>query len=42
MSKLNTALLLKLNINDKEILKAKAKAKRMTLSGYIRNELLNN
>ena len=42
MNKLNTALLLKLNIKDKEFLKEKAKEKRMSLSGYIRNELLNN
>lgn len=42
MSKLNTAILLKLNIKDKETLKKRAKDKRMTLSGYIRNELLNN
>jgi hypothetical protein len=42
MNKLNTALLLKLNIKDKEFLQQKAKEKRMSLSGYIRTELLNN
>ena len=42
MSKLDTALLLKLNQKDKEWLTKKAKEKRMTLSGYIRTELLNN
>tara|TARA_R110000796_G_scaffold111660_5_gene223215 strand:- start:2181 stop:2309 length:129 start_codon:yes stop_codon:yes gene_type:complete len=42
MNKLDTALLLKLTKEDKEILKQKANEKRMSLSGYIRNELLNN
>tara|TARA_R110000744_G_scaffold59288_1_gene123404 strand:- start:1960 stop:2088 length:129 start_codon:yes stop_codon:yes gene_type:complete len=42
MNKLDTALLLKLNIKDKELLQEKAREKRMSLSGYIRNELLNN
>jgi hypothetical protein len=42
MNKLDTALLLKLNKKDKELLQAKAKEKRMSLSGYIRTELLNN
>lgn len=41
MNKLNTALLLKLTIKDKKILQKRAKEKRMSLSGYIRNELLN-
>lgn len=42
MNKLDTALLLKLNKKDKELLQKKAKEKRMSLSGYIRTELLNN
>lgn len=42
MSKLDAALLLKLSQKDKDWLKEKAKEKRMTLSGYIRTELLNN
>ncbi len=42
MSKLNAALLLKLNQKDKDWLTEKAKEKRMSLSGYIRTELLNN
>ena len=42
MNKLDTALLLKLTKADKELLKEKADKKRMSLSGYIRNELLNN
>ena len=42
MNKLDTALLLKLNIKDKELLQEKAREKRMSLSGYIRNELLIN
>jgi|TARA_R110000803_G_scaffold175867_1_gene238399 hypothetical protein len=42
MNKLDTALLLKLNKKDKEFLQKKAKEKRMSLSGYIRTELLNN
>lgn len=42
MSKLDTALLLKLSQKDKDWLKEKAKEKRMSLSGYIRTELLNN
>ena len=42
MGKLNTAILLKLNMDDKISLQKKANDKRMSLSGYIRNELLNN
>ena len=42
MNKLNAALLLKLSQKDKVYLTEKAKEKRMSLSGYIRNELLNN
>jgi len=42
MSKLDAALLLKLNQKDKDLLTEKAKEKRMSLSGYIRTELLNN
>ena len=40
-NKLETALLLKLSLKDKKILQDKAAEKRMSLSGYIRNELLN-
>jgi len=32
---------LKLSKKDKEIIRGLAKQKRMTMSGYIRNELLN-
>ena len=33
---------LKLSKEDKEIIRDLAKQKRMTMSGYIRNEILNN
>jgi|SaaInlStandDraft_1057018.scaffolds.fasta_scaffold430514_3 hypothetical protein len=33
---------LKLSKEDKQIIRNKAKAKRMTMNSYIRNELLNN
>lgn len=42
MSKLETAILVRLSKEDKELLKEKANAKRMSLTGYIRTELLNN
>tara|TARA_R110002020_G_scaffold108921_1_gene252263 strand:+ start:3956 stop:4084 length:129 start_codon:yes stop_codon:yes gene_type:complete len=42
MSKLETAILLRLTNRDKEILQKKAEEKRMSLTGYIRTELLNN
>jgi hypothetical protein len=32
---------LKLSKEDKQIIRDKAKAKRLTMNGYIRNELLN-
>ena len=41
MNKLDAALLLKLSKKDKKLLQKKAKEKRMSLSGYIRNELIN-
>tara|TARA_R110000737_G_scaffold329145_1_gene344153 strand:+ start:270 stop:398 length:129 start_codon:yes stop_codon:yes gene_type:complete len=41
MNKLETAILLKLTNRDKKLLQKKAREKRMTLTGYIRNELLN-
>jgi len=33
---------LKLTKEDKEIIRDLAKSKRLTMNGYIRNELLNN
>lgn len=42
MSKLKTSILLRLTTEDKELLVQKAKEKRMSLTGYIRTELLNN
>jgi|TARA_R110000787_G_scaffold244078_1_gene350042 uncharacterized protein (DUF1778 family) len=42
MSKLQKAILLRLTDEDKLLLQEKANKKRMTLTGYIRNELLNN
>tara|TARA_R110000823_G_scaffold97899_8_gene212330 strand:- start:1304 stop:1432 length:129 start_codon:yes stop_codon:yes gene_type:complete len=42
MSKLETAILLRLTNKDKKLLQEKAKEKRMSLTGYIRTELLNN
>ena len=42
MNKLETtAILLRLTNRDKKLLQKKAREKRMTLTGYIRNELLN-
>jgi len=41
MNKLETAILLRLTNQDKKLLQKKARNKRMTLTGYIRNELLN-
>jgi predicted HicB family RNase H-like nuclease len=42
MSKLNKAILLRLTDEDHETLTNRAKEKRMSVSGYIRTELLNN
>ena len=41
MNKLETAILLRLTNQDKKLLQKKARNKRMTLTGYIKNELLN-
>jgi len=41
MNKLETAILLRLTNQDKKLLQKKARNNRMTLTGYIRNELLN-
>jgi len=38
----NETIHLKVTKEDKQIIRNKAKAKRMTMNSYIRNELLNN
>tara|TARA_R100000935_G_C2816348_1_gene157510 strand:+ start:427 stop:555 length:129 start_codon:yes stop_codon:yes gene_type:complete len=42
MNKLNKAILLRLTDEDHETISKRAKEKRMSVTGYIRTELLNN